>query len=79
MECPRCFQLFDPKEAKASFNHYYRDSSGWQYDVVIAEPLCSDCASSDAEERWMAGTLDAADGPPPSPSEIKKLRRRLGL
>ncbi len=79
MECPRCFQTFDLDEARASFNHQYSGSSDWQYDAVISEPLCWDCASTDADERWMEGTLEAADGPPPSPSELKKLRRRLGF
>lgn len=70
LECPRCFQMFDLDEAETSFNHYYSGSADWQYDDVISEPMCADCASTEADERWMNRGLKAADGPPPSGDQL---------
>ena len=81
LECPRCFQTFDLDEAKTSFNHQYSGSADWQYDDVISEPVCAECASTEADERWMNGGLEAADGLPPSgdqlPSAIKSIWKRF--
>ena len=78
--CDRCGDTFDLEEVSADFDHYYAGSSDWKYDQVISERLCGDCAETDAEDRWMAGTLEAADGPPPSADVMKPiLRKFLGL
>jgi hypothetical protein len=73
LECPRCFQIFDLDEAKASFNHQYSGSADWQYDDVISEPVCASCASTEADKRWMQGGLEAADGPPPSGDQLASI------
>lgn len=79
MECSSCGTSFDVDEARASFNHYYSGSAAWQYDVDAAGGLCWNCASDDAESRWMDGTLKAADGDPPPADHMEALMKRLGL
>jgi hypothetical protein len=37
MQCQRCFQTFDPDDAKAKFDHYFSESALWRYDEVIAD------------------------------------------
>jgi hypothetical protein len=70
MECPRCFQTFDLDEAKTSFNHQYSGSADWQqYDDVISEPVCADCASTEG--------LEAADGPPPSGDQLANVVKSI--
>lgn len=77
--CDHCGSGFDLQTVKAQFDHYYAGSADWKYDQVIYGRLCRDCADTDVENRWMAGTLEAADGPPPGPDEmpdVMKLVRR---
>lgn len=77
-DCPRCGTTFDVEETRAGFDHYYAESAGWKWDD-LPQRLCRECAESDVETRWMDGTLDAADGPPPSADEMADDIRRLGL
>jgi hypothetical protein len=77
LKCPRCFQTFDLDEAKTSFNHQYSGSADWQYDDVISEPVCADCASTEADERWMNRGLEAADGPPPSGDQLANVVKSI--
>lgn len=78
--CPHCFEPFDLDEASARFDSYFAESAMWRYfDVFPTERLCFNCADAEAGSRWMAGELEAADGPPPTGSELKKLQRKFGL
>ena len=73
LPCPGCFQTYDLDEAKASFDDQYGGSSDQKYDVVVPMHMCADCASEDADARWMDGELESADGPPPSADEMRRL------
>jgi len=78
--CPKCFEHFDVDAAAASFDAYYADSAEWKYfDVFPSERLCFNCADEEASSCWMAGDLEAANGPPLPGGEVKKLRKRLGF
>ena len=77
MKCPRCGTDFDVSEARSSFDHYFSGSAEWKYDDLYAEPLCRECAENDAEDRWMDGTLKAADGDP-SVEDQEEWRRLQG-
>ena len=61
MICTRCGKHFSVGNARTSFNHYYSGSAEWDYDNDLSERLCFDCATDDADDRWMDGTLEAAD------------------
>ena len=76
--CPECGETYDVEETRAGFDHYYADSSGWKWDD-LPQPLCRECAERDAEARWMAGTVEAADGPPPSEDRMAELMKRFGI
>ena len=76
--CTRCSQSYDLDESKASFDHYYAGSSDWKYDDVVSTDMCADCASEDADDRWTAGELDAADGSPPLSGDLGDAWRKIG-
>jgi hypothetical protein len=73
---PRCGTTFDVEATRADFDHYYADSAGWKWDD-LPQRLCRECAESDVETRWMDGTLDAADGPPPSADEMAGVMKTI--
>ena len=75
-DCPRCGTAFDVAETRANFDRYYSGSAEWKWDD-LPERMCSECADTDVEDRWMAGTLDAADGPPPSEEAMKDVWKKI--
>jgi hypothetical protein len=76
--CPGCGMTYDVEETRAGFDHNYADSAGWKWDD-LPQRLCRECAERDAEDRWMAGELEAADGPPPSADRMADLMKRFGI
>ncbi|MFL5910096.1 MAG: hypothetical protein ACJ768_05945 [Gaiellaceae bacterium] len=76
--CPECGRTYDVDETRAGFDQYYADSAGWKWDD-LPQPLCRECAQTDAEARWSAGELEAADGPPPSEERTAELMERFGI
>lgn len=57
-QCSFCGKSFDLEDAKREFNHYFSESSRWDYDEVMSEVMCADCAINDASSRWYHGELE---------------------
>lgn len=46
--CEECGELYEPNDARSRFNNFFSETSRWQYDEVIHESLCFDCATDKA-------------------------------
>jgi hypothetical protein len=76
--CPECGRTYNVDQARAGFDRANADSTEWKWDD-LPQPLCQECAQTDAEARWTAGKLESADGPPPSPERQAELMERFGI
>ncbi len=79
MVCRSCGRRFSKETEREKFNHLYSGSSNWDYDRDTPGDLCATCAENYCNDEWMAGNLEADDGPAPQDlvEEWRKVKKGI--